>query len=128
MAHRVVARFPDGRMVKGVTRDFDHGRRAFHIQPQDPTEDCVQVYVRDLKAVFFVQRWQGDRYYDEHSEWTQGAGSRVEVTFRDGEQLRGFTVDPMDDQQGFYLQPVDRNSNNERVYVVYRSVQRVDFV
>ena len=128
MLQRVVARFLDGRMVKGVTRDFEHGRRAFHVQPEDIAEDRVLIYVCELKALFFVQSTHGDRYYDEHREWTRGGGGRVEVTFRDGERLRGFALDGANDDQGFLMQPVDRQSNNERVYVVYRAVDRVDFV
>jgi hypothetical protein len=129
MSHLIVARYTDGRMVKGTTADFEHGRRAFHVLPADPDADRVQVLVKELKAVFFVQRLQGDRYYDEDRSWDPATdGSKVEVTFRDGEVVRGFTVDSVEDQQGFFMDPVDRGSNNERLYVVYRAVEKVDFV
>ena len=71
----------------------------------------------------------GDRYYDEDNSWAPSTeGSRVEVTFRDGEVVRGFTVDAVEDQQGFFMDPVDPGSNNARMYVVYRAVEKVDFV
>jgi len=116
-------------MVKGTTTDFSRERGAFHVLPADYGEDSIQVHVRDLKALFFVRRWEGDRYYDEDQAWkVKTSGSRVEVTFRDGEFMRGFTVDSAEDEQGFFMDPVDARSNNERVFVVYRAVERVDFV
>ncbi len=116
-------------MVKGATSDFGRDRRAFHVQPMDVDEDRVMVLVKDLKALFFVNSLVGDRYYDEDNSWDPSTeGSRVEVTFRDGEVVRGFTVDAVEDQQGFFMDPVDPGSNNARMYVVYRAVEKVDFV
>ena len=56
MHRKVVARYVDGRIVRGFTFDFDPSQRRFHVF-EGPTAmgPSTQVLVRDLKAVFFVR-------------------------------------------------------------------------
>jgi uncharacterized protein DUF6982 len=129
----VVARFLDGRTVKGHTADFDAGRREFHINPatSDPAEPRL-VNIRELKAVFFVRTIKGDSHYRERKGFRPedpDRGAKVEVTFSDGELLAGYTmVRNVWERTGFFVTPVDGRSNNRKVFVITSAITNVRFV
>ena len=125
-ATRVVARYADGRVIKGLTQDFYPNKDRFHLIIDDNT---VEVLVRRLKAVFFVRDFSGDSQHQERKGYLQGenpGGVKLEVTFVDGEVLVGSTplgYDPK--RQGFFVTPADPGSNNLRVFVVSSAVKGV---
>jgi hypothetical protein len=125
MNNQVVARYVDGRMVKGVTNDFSPTKLSFRLQ--HPDRKVQEIQVRDLKAVFFVRSLQGNRTHREKKgfEGAKGFGRKVSCTFRDGEVLTGFTTgyDPI--RQGFFVIPSDPESNNERIFVVTGATRSV---
>ena len=53
----IVARFQDGRVLKGFTSDFLPAKDHFHISLQDqpPGAKPLDVRVADLKGLFFVK-------------------------------------------------------------------------
>ena len=55
-------------------------------------------------------------------------GRRVEVTFIDGEVIQGSTVDYDPLLTGFFLIPVDPNSNNIQIFVVSNAVMKISFI
>ena len=57
--NKVVVRYLDGRVLKGMTEDFFPNRPLFHLRPLD-SQGTVDVRSRDLKAVFFVRDFAGD--------------------------------------------------------------------
>lgn len=69
--NKVVARYLDGRVLKGVTRDFSPNRVSFHIEVHG-TGEIVELRCRHLKALFFVRSLEGDS-----SRQTCGASSKV---------------------------------------------------
>lgn len=86
------------------------------------------VMVKDLKAIFFVQDFEGNAQYNERKNYGEGdkaQGKKVEVTFADGETLVGSTMGYDPNRQGFFLFPVDPKSNNMRVYAVCSAVKQV---
>lgn len=129
--NRVVARYRTGEIVKGMTTDFDRSSQRFHVEPTCNSYVETVVDVRRLKAVFFVRKLEGDRYYDEDNEFDEmgrPVGSvRVTVKFRDGEVLRGYTHEKERRGEGFFMIPSDPNSNNRRIFVVYGAVQDLYF-
>ena len=116
---KVVARYADGRLVKGYTFDFGTSQPRFHVFEQPTaTGSSTQVLVRDLKAVFFVRDLVGNpARQDGHKFPTGDVGSHVEVRFRDGEVMVGTADSPATDPMGFFLIPADPESNNLRVSV-----------
>ena len=56
-ANKVVARFLDGRVLKGTTLDFVPTRPHFHVTPVNAAsgDRPVQVDPKELKALFFVK-------------------------------------------------------------------------
>ena len=127
-ANSVVVRFRDGRILKGTTRDFLPAKAMFHIHPVN-AQEAVEVLVQDLKAVFFVRRLEGDPNYNEYKDLPEqtvaSLGKKIGVVFIDGEVLAGYTHSYNPSNPGFFVTPVDPNSNNIRVFVVRDSVKEV---
>lgn len=131
MANLVVARFADGRILKGTSLDVDQNRPKFHIRGTDGT--MTQVALADLKALFFVKSMDGD---SEHVEGREIApvdprlrGSRLlEVTFRDGETIVGLCMRYPPKLPYFFLVPVDSASNNVRILVNGEQLQGMQLV
>jgi hypothetical protein len=128
---RVVARFQDGRVLKGTTQDFAPHKSRFHLfLDGDESSKPLDVPVGALKALFFVKTWVGDakRIDDNTFARATGQGRRLLVTFADGEVMAGFTMGYAADKPGFFLIPADPNANNARVFVVKGAIKKVEFV
>jgi len=131
---RVVVHFMGGKLLKGYTRDFTAGTDIFTLisDQQEDRGKTHQVRVADLKAVFFVRRLDGNKFYQERKKFNEVGGShlrghRIELRFKDGEIIRGTTDDYSVGKQGFFVTPVDPKSNNHRIYVVSDALRRVRF-
>ena len=127
---RVVARFCDGRMLKGTTQDFKPASPRFHLVPVEGGE-AAEVRLDALKAVFFVRAFDGQParaklrgFLAAPAETTQG--KKVAVQFRDGELLCGYTMTFARDRSGFFVFPADREGNNLRVFVLTAATARVE--
>jgi hypothetical protein len=124
--NRIVARFADGRTLKGTTQDFAPAKDAFHVIQSEGGARPVKVMLADLKALFFVKDVIGNAQCHESKEFTRaGPGKRLQVTFADGEVLVGATQAYQPDRPGFFMVPADPQSNNDRVYVVSTAVRSV---
>ena len=126
----VVARFKDGHVLKGATLDFFPNREAFHIQPTStaPGTQPLPVKLSDLKAVFFVKSLTGDSSRKDAPPLSHKPGPSERpaiVLFKDGEVITGGTLGYSSDRSGFFLNPLDLASNNERIYVVQDAVKTV---
>lgn len=132
MQNRVVVRYPDGRILKGYTSDFIANKEFFHITDSpSSTSKPVEIYVPDLKAIFFVKDHAGDKQYNEHKQFDPAkpiAGRKIRVDFKDGEHLVGFTQGYQPGRAGFFMVPADARSNNERIYVVSAAAREVRFL
>jgi len=120
MSHRVVARFRDGRIVKGITMDIDPGRSRCHVRT--PEGKMVEVHLPDLKALFFVRSLEGNstryenRTPDPQDRRSRGA-TAMTMTFEDGEVMVGLTIRYPPNRPFFFILPVDAESNNLRILV-----------
>jgi hypothetical protein len=126
--NKVVARFRDGRMVKGSTSDFVPAKESFHVAEADAPRGTkpVLVQVKDLKAVFFVKDFAGRPDYNPTNEFegtTQGR--KIRVVFSDGEVIVGTTQGYQPGRPGFFMVPADSAANIERCYVVAASTTDV---
>lgn len=131
--NRVVVRFKDGSTLKGFTHDFTPIRDTFHltIESGEGAGTIREILVDSLKAIFFVKTLEGDRNYIEKTLFEQVDQSRlrglkIRVEFNDGEVCRGISLGYNKNKKGFFMIPVDPDSNNDRIYVIAdacRSVQ-----
>lgn len=131
--NRLVARYRDGRVVKGTTTDFSTGEKIFHITPPVPLQgwERTEVCLDDLKALFYVKDYVGDPGHVEQKVLTSPppAGERsVMVTFSDGEILVGTTPRYRAAGPGFFVYPADHTSNNEFVYAIDAATEDIYFM
>ncbi len=128
---KVIARFRDGRLLKGLSQSFNPSSPTFFLipVPSNGKGEPVRVAIADLKAVFIVHDFAGNPTYREQHEFPLGGdktGLRLKVTFHDGEVIVGRSLNYDPNAPGFFLLPADNKSNNQRVYVVAGAVQQVD--
>ena len=131
--NKVVARFADDRMVKGMTADFFPNKDLFHVSVANAPAGVEPVEIRtaELQALFFVKTYEGNPDYNERKGFDPvrpPAGRRIRVVFKDGEVLVGTTTGYQPGRTGFFLEPADPNSNNERCYVVASAAQEISFL
>jgi hypothetical protein len=130
---KIVIRHADGTVLKGYSQDFSPTAQQFHVRRDavggsDPGQ---RVMMRDLKAIFFVRDFAGNSAYKEQKEFVVGtplSGRKMEVTFTDGEVLVGTTTGYDAQRPGFFLFPVDGQSNNARIFIVQTVVKKVRFI
>ena len=118
-SNRVVARYRDGRTLKGTTSNFVPARDGFHVQT--PEGEVAAVSQTELKALFFVRDLAGDPTRRESQKFSAdrpALGRKMQVEFPDGETLVGTTQGYQPQRSGFFLVPADSASNNERCFVV----------
>ena len=120
MSHKVVARFSDGRLIKGTSVDVAPGRPTCHIQTADA--GTVPVALTELKALFFVRDLNGD----SESDPSQAVGpadtrlpgtKRIDVRFHDGEEMLGLVNRYPPPRPFFFLLPANPGCNNIRILV-----------
>ena len=123
----VVARYRDGRVVKGHCRGFTAERGSISIgpTPDAPQAAVTTVLLRHLKAVFFVHDLAGAPPEVEPTAAARGRDSSV--TYMDGEVTSGTTLNYAVDSAGFYLSPHDQRGNNLRIFVINEAVRHVQF-
>jgi len=126
--NRAVVAFLDGRRLKGYLLNFSALKESFRLFPNEPAQQQSgsDILVKDLKAIFFVRDFAGKPDYDETpSDDGPKHGRKVVVTFKDGEELSGATEAYNPQKQGFFMFPLDKNSNNLRIFVINRNIRQV---
>lgn len=123
----VVARFMDGRLVKGTSLDVDPSRPTCHVKTPDA---MVEVELQKLKALFFVKKLDGNPDYHESKQPDPGdirlRGTKgISLTFYDGERFVGLTNRYPPNRPFFFVLPIDAQSNNIRVLVNKFAVERI---
>ena len=132
--NKIVARYFDGRVVKGFSVDFLPTKHTFHLTPADapPQSKPLEVRLSDLKAIFFVKDLAGKpQPYTRRQEFEAGKppiGRKIRIVFKDGELLVGTTQGYDSTRPGFFVVPADGESNNERIFVVRGATQQVSFI
>jgi len=133
---KVIARFSDGSLLKGSVRNFTRDSDVVLLEELGNRQQH-RIPIDQLKALFFVHSLGGDSSHRERKVFGigQNSGRKVFIKFQDGETLMGFLdgdfpwkkgffiSKPDDNAKGFYVVPVDRDSNNRKVFVVATAVK-----
>ena len=123
---QVVLHFRDG-----VT---DHCRLAAEFTPRDLEIEVMngedeprRIDVGALKAVFFLKdpRQRRRDLERQHVDRPEDTTPVARVEFFDGEIIRGKVTHYSVENTGFWLYPSAPESNNERIFVVARSLHTV---
>jgi hypothetical protein len=133
LGNRIVARYRDGRIVKGHTGNFSPTASSFllAIDQADSPGRSVTVQVAELKAIFFVRDFAGDPGRQDRKEFAAHQpyqGRQIEVTFYDGEKIVGSTPNYDPSLPGFFVFPADTESNTMKVFAVAGAVASVCWV
>lgn len=131
--NKIVVRYQDGRLLKGITNDFFPNKDFFHMELMDalPGSKSLVLRVIELKAVFFVKGFGGNPNYNDKKEFDpakSSVGRRIKVVFKDGELMVGTTTGYQSDRPGFFIVPADPDSNVERCFVVKAATQEVSLI
>jgi len=127
MINKIVIRYADGNVKKGTTSDFFPNKTIFHLTEKNGG-GSEEININDLKAVFFVKNFEGDRDYQEKDQVVRvGLGKEIRVDFHDGESITGYTQGFSPARPGFIVFPADPDSNNERVFVITAATSKVKF-
>lgn len=118
-ANLVVARFRDGRTIKGTSLNVDVAKPTFHVKAEG---GAVEIRLVDLKALFFVKDPVGNAAHNEATDPTTGdprlvGAKRVAVRFEDGETITGMSNRFPPLGKYFFMLPIDPKSNNVRILV-----------
>ena len=126
--NKVVAHTVDGEVIKGYTGDFSKDKEVFHLSSEDNNLRINQtIELSNLKAVFFVKSFQGNflhktlHTFDE----IEGYGKRVMVKFMDGERFYGRVEVLRPHDKGFFIFPLDTESNTIRAFVMQNFIEDI---
>jgi hypothetical protein len=124
--NKIIVRFKDGMIMKGNTSDFSPNKVRFHLNRMDGKTE--EIDIENLKAVFFVKDFGGNKDYQEkYEDSIHGAGRKIEIEFTDGESITGYALGYSPDRHGFFITPADLSSNNERIFVVKSAMTHIKF-
>ena len=129
--NKVVARFRDGKIIKGFTNDFFPNKDLFHISSTERGKDLTTVQVPDLKALFFVKSFEGKKDHRKHDhpdvveKLSKTPGLKLKIVFTDGEQMLALAQGYEPARKGFFIFSPDPESNWERAFVVKQSTKEV---
>jgi hypothetical protein len=130
---KLVVRFQDGRVLKGISNDFSTNRDSFHLTllNQPAGKKPVKISLGALKGIFFVKDFVGKKEYQEDKGFSKPGktfyGKKTVVHFKDGEILYGFTQNYTNDRLGFFLYPYDSKSNNLKLFAINSFIAKVEF-
>lgn len=127
---KIVVRYLNGKLLKGTTQNFFPNKPTFHIlqHPPQRSKEPMEISVSDLKAVFFVRDFIGNKLYKERKQLSpdeKPQGRLIEVTCKDGEVIVGSTMGYDPKRPGFMVFPVDPKGNNVKIYIVSNAVSKV---
>ena len=129
---KIVVRYQDGKLLKGMTQDFFPNKETFHLNQTDGNSFPVpvEIAIKNVKAVFFVKDYQGNKAYKNPKGFIDSSqsqyGKKTKVKFKDGEVLYGYTQGYSPGRIGFFLFPQDTESNNVKAFIVQSSVSKVE--
>jgi len=131
---KVVARYRDGSMVRGITYDFAPLKKVFHVVSNSTGEKVTHTIIpTDLKALFFVQSLDGNKYatisHNEPGEDVNTSGAKkLKITFFDGEVLLCTSHVYTPGKEAFFVNPMEIDSNNIRIYINGGAIKQVDIL
>ncbi len=126
MENKIVVHMKDGKIHKGVTHDFGPALDTFHLLPAEGGGVPVKVAMDDMKALFYVKDYIGNRDYVARQQFdaAREAGRKAIVSFKDGEEIWGYLGEGADgDGSGFFLFPADDDDNNTRIFVIRSAME-----
>ncbi len=133
-SHRVVVAMLDGKRARGFVYNFSPNAPAFNLFPSESADSkfATHVELKSAKAIFFVHSHEGNkarreamRRNPEDPRKFRVRGTKMKITFSDGEEMFASSENYNPTRLGFFVYPLDPGSNNLRIFVVNENVQQV---
>jgi hypothetical protein len=116
---KVVVRFIDGRTLQGYGDTFMPFEEE--IMVKDSVENILHVRLDEVKLICFVKRFDsqaGETHKPSPPlQFVAVPGRKIFLRFKDGETIRGMASIEAPPIRGFFLTPLNPNSNNRQLYV-----------
>jgi hypothetical protein len=132
----VVARYRNGKIIRGATHDLGPRKKVFHVNTfgeggREVGGNVFEVSFSELKAIFFVKSLEGRQGSPPlkglMEEKLEAAGAlKMRVTFFDGEIIEGTTHGYTSEIEGFFIAPSEKDDNNLRIFVISSAVKKVE--
>lgn len=123
----IVVHYRDGRTLTGWGDNFFPTEGEIFVK--DMLESVVKVSLAEVKVVCFVKQLNTDRRETHRPAapliFQPVPGNRVDIVFRDGERMEGIASLTRLPDHGFFVTPLNPNSNNLQVYVNPAAVLRL---
>jgi PilZ domain len=128
---RIVARFDDGRLLRGFCRDFLPIGGAVNVWalPDAPQHARISIPVHRLRAIDFLDESAinaGSQIRTDILEEGRSDAENLIVTFRDGQVLTG-TLEHHEPEVGFFL-TLDAPNQEGRTFVFSHAIDRVELL
>lgn len=126
--NKIVVHGNDGKILKGHSSDFTPSLPYFHLATLENPSDSVKFWLDNLKAVFVVMNFQGDFLHLDTHDFAQVpfSGKHIVITFKDGEKFYGTSDLNHRNSIGFFIFPIDPDSNTIRAFVINSAIASVD--
>lgn len=129
-AIKVVIAFLDRRRERGLTTDFKPFKDSFTLLPPDAPDVTKGKVIefKACKAIYFVKSLMGNRDFKENKSTLPPVvrqGTRVAVSFPDGERTVGITEGFNPKRIGFFFYPGDPKSNNTEIFIITENADEI---
>lgn len=123
---QVVACYGNGKTRSGFTAEFTPTNGCLEITAEPtPSSKPLTVPLTELRTIRFAKDRARDD--DRAAAVVAAKGRKLRVTFADGQLLEGTTDSYRRSAPGFFVQPLDPQSDDERVFVIGSSTLQVVF-
>ncbi len=124
---KMVIRFKDKTLMKGITSDFSPRKSIFNLKLLNG--EIVKVDMDKLKAAFLVKTFSGNKEYTyAYKDVLPWGGNKVKVEFNDGEVMIGYVSHHLSNNQNFYITPADLRGNNKQAFVIASSTKDIMYL
>ena len=126
-ANKIVIRCKDNKIMKGRIYNFDPEKFFFSIRLLNG--DRVQMKTEDVKALFIVKDFEGNKDYKySYKDVLLWGGMKIKITFNDNEIMIGYIPHHINGTQGFFVTPADLNGNNKNVFVIKSAIREISYL
>lgn len=124
--HAVVAKYRDGRLISGYTRDFSPSRAHMRVSPTVSAKETHFIELTELDALFFL-RDARDKIDDVQSAARNDGtyGRKVALLLPNGEELTGATLNYSRHTNGVFVYPFESDFGVSRVFVTQSGIRHL---
>ncbi len=126
---RMVIRFLDGKVIKAFGDNFLPAEDRIMVMECDGPMRTIELSA--VKMVCFVKQFVTDSHSTHKPAppliYQAVPGRKITLAFKDGEVVKGVATLEAEPKRGFFITPLNPNSNNLQIYVNPSALKRFSF-